>query len=165
MKWQSSIRRFSHIWLHPTRYEPKSFYILGYLLQPTIKIWRLGLFLPWKNCLSPPQNSKILQLKLIRMYPQVYNGGISPGQKWWRTILEIEISCGQMQRLSMHSTQSALIYFLLSFGVGWGVAGEDFFSFFLCSQHVSFPFPMCSHQTPNVFPMCSPKGVPNSASL
>jgi hypothetical protein len=93
------------------------------------------------GCLSPPQNSKILQLKLIRKYPQVYNGGISLGQKLVTNNFGNGNFMRPMQRLSMHSTQSALIYFLLSFGVGWGT-GEDFFSFFLCSQHVSFPFPM-----------------------
>jgi hypothetical protein len=48
-------------------------------------------------------------------------------------------------------TQGALILFSLTFwgggGVGWG---GGVFSFFLCSQHVSFKFPMCS---PRVFPI------------
>jgi len=49
-KWRSSIRWFSQIWLQ-TRYErifiKKSFYILGYLLEPTIKIrqiWAIFFF-------------------------------------------------------------------------------------------------------------------------
>jgi hypothetical protein len=52
VKQQSSIRRFSQIWLH-TRYEsrekkkrkkekPELFYILGYLLEIIIKFWRFG---------------------------------------------------------------------------------------------------------------------------
>jgi len=50
-------------------------------------------------------------------------------------------------------------YFSFKF---WVVRGpEDFFSFFLCSQHVPFKFSMGSHQVLNVFP----KGVPNSTSL
>jgi hypothetical protein len=43
LKWRSSIRWFSQIWLQ-TRYEnrkkPESFYILGYLPELIIKIWR-----------------------------------------------------------------------------------------------------------------------------
>jgi len=39
---------------------------------------------------------------------------ISPGQKWRQTVLEIEISCSQWEGSAC--TQSALIYFLLSFG-------------------------------------------------
>ncbi len=45
MKWWSSIRWFSQIWLH-TRYESRkkteSFYILGCLLELIIKIWWFG---------------------------------------------------------------------------------------------------------------------------
>jgi len=44
-----------------------------------------------------------------------------------------------MGRLSMHS--KCLDFFLLSFGAG-------IFSFFLCSQHVSFKFPMGSQYVP-----------------
>ncbi len=62
LNWRSSIREFSQIWLQ-TRYESRkktgSFYILGYLLELSIKIWRsgifcflksgeLGPFFPWK---------------------------------------------------------------------------------------------------------------------
>jgi hypothetical protein len=78
--------------------------------------------------------------------PPVNNGGISPGQKWWRTVIEIEISCSQWEGSAC--TQS--------FGWGGGGGGKDFFSFFLCSQHVPFKFPMGSHQFPNVFSLsCS----------
>jgi hypothetical protein len=63
----------------------------------------------------------------------------------------IEISCSQWERSAC--TQSALIFFLLSFGC-WG-GGRGF--------HFSFApnmFPSSSW-APNVFP----KGVPNSTSL
>jgi hypothetical protein len=85
-------------------------------------------------------------------------GGISLGQKWWRVILEIEISCNQWEGSAC--TQSALILFSFKFWVG---GKEDFFSFFLCSQHVPFKFPMGSHQVLNMFsrfPMCSPRTFP-----
>jgi hypothetical protein len=41
-KWQSSIRRFSQIWLQAkfeNIYFKTTFYIFGYLLKPCIKIW------------------------------------------------------------------------------------------------------------------------------
>ncbi len=31
-----------------------------------------------------------------------FAGGISPGQKWWQTLLEREISCSQWEGASMH---------------------------------------------------------------
>jgi hypothetical protein len=65
-----------------------------------------------------------------------------------------------MGRLSMHSKCFDFIFLILGEG-GRGGWGKDFFSFFLCSQHVPFKFPTCSHQVPNLFP----KGVPNSTSL
>jgi len=49
-----------------------------------------------------------------------------------------------MGRLSMHSK---CLNFAFKFWVG---GGEDFFSFFFCSQHVPFKFPICS---PMVFPI------------
>ncbi len=48
--------------------------------------------------------------------------------------------------------QYALVFFLLSFGLGGGGEGKIFFSFFVCSQHVPFKFPMGSHQVHNNFP-------------
>jgi len=68
----------------------------------------------------------------------------------------IEISCSQWEGSAC--TQSALIFFLLSFGC-LGVGGRGFFSFFLCSQHVPFKF-LGSQCVPQF-----PKGVPNSTSL
>jgi len=86
----------------------------------------------------------------INKYPLVYNGAISPGQKWWQTVLEIEISCSQWEALAC--AQSALIFFLLSFGRG-GL--RIFFIFSL--------FPTCLHQVLIMFsrfPMCSPRVFP-----
>jgi hypothetical protein len=78
----------------------------------------------------------------INKYPLVYNGGISPGQKWWQTVLEIEISCSQWEASAC--TQRALIFYLLSFGRGdWGF----FFIFPL--------FPTCLHQVLIRFLICS----------
>jgi len=77
-------------------------------------------------------------------------GGISPSQKWWQTVLEIEISCSQWEGAAC--TQSALFFFFsFKFWVGWlgGDDKNDFLSFFLCSQHVPFKFP-------NGFPIYSP---------
>ncbi len=85
-------------------------------------------------------------------------GVTSLSQKWWWTILEIEISCSQWEGSAC--TQSALILFLLSFGGG---GGGGVFSFFLCSQHVPCKFWMGSHQILNMFPgfpMCSPRVFP-----
>jgi hypothetical protein len=46
----------------------------------------------------PPQKNKLIILTLYTgISAPVYNGGISPGQKWWWTVLEIEISCGQWE--------------------------------------------------------------------
>ncbi len=71
--------------------------------------------------------------------PPVYNGGISPGQKWWRTILEIEILCSQWENLIRG----------LSFFFGGG--GEFLFS--SCSQSVPIKFSECSLR-------CSQKHIP-----
>ncbi len=92
----------------------------------------------------------------------VYNGGISLGQKWWWTVLDIEISCSQWEGSAC--IQNALIFFLLSFGFG----GGRIFSFSLCSQHVPFKFQMGSNQNPNrfhMFPMCSPRVFPIAPRL
>ncbi len=77
--------------------------------------------------------------------PPVYNGGISPGQKWWRTFLEHRNFMQPMGRLSMNS--KFLDYFLLSFFWAGGGGGGEFF-------HFSF-VPTCSLQVPNVFPIAS----------
>ncbi len=51
-------------------------------------------------------------------------------------------------------TQSALFFFLLCFGVGWGgvEGGKDFFSFFPTSQCVCTMFFSSSQWVPNIFP-------------
>jgi len=41
----------------------------------------------------------------------VYNRCISPGQKWWRTVLDIEISCTQWEGSAR--TQSALFFLFI----------------------------------------------------
>jgi hypothetical protein len=70
-------------------------------------------------------------------------GIISPGQKWWQTLLGREISWSQWEGPSMHS--KSLAFFHFKFRVG---GGKDFFSFFPGSQCIPtmFPwgFPSCS---------------------
>ncbi len=75
--------------------------------------------------------------------PPVCNVGISPGQKWWWTVLEIGNSCSQWEGSAC--TQRALIFFLLSFGLG----GRTFFIYVL--------FPSSPQCVPNMFPICSPR--------
>jgi len=90
----------------------------------------------------------------IKQVPPVSNGGISPGQKWWCTILEIEISCRQWEGSTC--PQSALNFFLLSFGGG---VGGGIFSFFLCSLQVPNGFPSGSQYIPK-FPLFSSRVFP-----
>jgi len=85
--------------------------------------------------------------------PQVYNGHFSPGQKWWRTALEIEISRSQpMGRLSIHS--KCLDFFSFK---SWGGGERIFFHFSFVPNMVPFKFPLCSiclHCVPRrVFPI------------
>jgi hypothetical protein len=79
-----------------------------------------------------------------------YNRGISPGWKWWQTILKIEISCSQ-----------------------WEGLGSLVFSFGFCRKGggvILFrgAFPICFHCVPDMFPssspssQCVPYDVPNS---
>jgi hypothetical protein len=76
---------------------------------------------------------------------------ISPGQKWWPTLLGSEISCSQWEGPNMHSR--CLTFFPFMFwGVGVGGGGRvfNFFPWFLmCSRYVHSKFPMGS-------PTCSP---------
>jgi hypothetical protein len=70
--------------------------------------------------------------------------GISPGQKWWPTLLGSEISCGQREGPSMHSR--CLTHFPFMF---WGLGGgEDQFVFFLGSQCVPTMFTLSSQWVP-----------------
>ncbi len=51
LKWWSSIRWFSQIWLYPryqSRKKPDPLYILGYLLELIIKIWQFGIIFSFK---------------------------------------------------------------------------------------------------------------------
>ncbi len=82
----------------------------------------------------------------INKYPQFYDGGISPGQKWWWTVLEHRNFMQSMGRLSMHS--KCLDFFSFKFWCGGG-----FFTFFLCSHHVPFAFPSGSHSVPKFLPL------------
>jgi len=78
-------------------------------------------------------------------YPQLIMGGISPGQKWWQTVLEHRnfMQPKPMGRLSVHS--KCLDFFSFNFWVGL----EDFFFLF---SFVPNMFPSSSHQVPNVYP-------------
>jgi len=58
--------------------------------------------------------------------PTVYSGGISPGEKWWWTVLEREISCSQWE--VSPCTHDGPGFFLFE----W-VGGEEFFKKFPCS--------------------------------
>ncbi len=72
---------------------------------------------------------------------------ISPGQKWWQTVLEIKVVCSQLQ--GSGCTQ------LLYFGVGGGGIQGFFFS---CSQCGPIIFTRVSHPVPKVlakFLICS----------
>jgi hypothetical protein len=71
---------------------------------------------------------------------------ISPGHKWWQTVLEIKVACSQWQG----SGCSQLLYF----GVGGGHRGI----YFSCSQCVTIIFTRGSHPAPKglaEFPICS----------
>ncbi len=82
---------------------------------------------------------------------------ISPGQKWWQTLLGREISCSQVECLSMHSR--CLASFPFKFG-GWG----GFFPLFPGSQCVHTMFPLSSQWVPIRFQIC-PQHVLHSTSL
>ncbi len=60
---------------------------------------------------------------------------ISPGQKWWWTVLGVEILCSQWEGLAC--THDGPCFFIL--GVGWGAA-ELFLVFSPCSQCVPLRF-------------------------
>jgi hypothetical protein len=71
--------------------------------------------------------------------PQISAYAISPGQKWWPTVLEIEISCSQWEGSTCTHERSS--FFLL--GGGGGI--RDFFVLFLL-------FPSSSQCVPTVVP-------------
>jgi len=64
--------------------------------------------------------------KAMQQVPTVYNGGISPGGKWWWTVLEREFSCSQWEGSAC--THDGPWFFLFE----W-VGGEGFLIFFPCS--------------------------------
>jgi hypothetical protein len=68
---------------------------------------------------------------------------ISPGQKWWQTILKIKVSCSQWEGSAC--THEAPSFFL--WGGGGGLEERDFL-FFPCSQSVPIVFPWDSQVVP-----------------
>jgi hypothetical protein len=66
-------------------------------------------------------------------YPRNYgaqNSALTISQKWWLTVLKIEISCSSMGRLSMHA-------WTIQFFSFWrGGGNKNFFVVFPCSQGV-----------------------------
>ncbi len=92
--------------------------------------------------------------------PQIFALAISPGQKWWPTVLEIEISCCEWERSACTHERSSFFLFER--------ANSDFFLFFPCSQCVSIKLSSSPHQVPKRFsnsqsvPRWVPQDVPNS---
>jgi hypothetical protein len=97
----------------------------------------------WNHWVANVNNDSESLRQINKLVPSVYIAGVSSGQKWGRTVLEIENSCSQWK------------------GSACGEEGGEFYSFFLCSQRVPFKFLMSSHQVLNAFPKC----VLNSTSL
>jgi hypothetical protein len=96
-------------------------------------------------------------------YPSIYDGGISPGQKWWQTVLKIEISCSQWEGSECNS-KCLFFFFFLSFKF---LMGEDFFFHF---SFVPITFSSCSQWVPIMFSIhslssqiCSPRVFPIAA--
>jgi hypothetical protein len=77
--------------------------------------------LPFATLPPPPPPQKKNKLIVLTLYrgisAPVYNGSISPGEKWWWTVLKIEISWSQGEGSAC--TQSALDFFSFKFW-GWG---------------------------------------------
>ncbi len=86
------------------------------------------------------------------MSPNFYALPISPGQKWWQTVLENRNLMQPMGRLNMHSLW-ALFFFPFGGGIRWG--SYSLFSFF-CVPNL---FPTCSIDIPQV-PMLFYKAFP-----
>ncbi len=79
---------------------------------------------------------------------------ITPGQKWWQTVLEIKVPCSKWK--AEHGLIRGPSFFFLGRGWGRGI----FFLFPL----VLIMFHMCSHDIPRVLNLF-PQNVPNSTSL
>ncbi len=107
----------------------KSFLKLSY--QPSFRVYGWFLVGMWEEyiILYPA-----IHWTWINNPNLVYNGGISPGQKWWWPVLEIEISCSPCKGSAC--IQSALIFFSFKFWVGKG-EGEFFFIFFVPNMFLS----------------------------
>ncbi len=78
---------------------------------------------------------------------------ISPGQKWWQTVLEIKVPCGQWK--AQNGLMSGPVFFFL------GRRRGGIFTFFPL-------FPSCSLCVPMRFPnfsSCSPKTIPLAPQL
>jgi len=76
--------------------------------------------------------------------------GVSPCQKWWRSLLGREISCSQWEGPSMRSRCLAFFPFMF-WGGGEGGGREIFFHF----SWLPNVFTLCSFQVPNGFPIFS----------
>jgi len=94
---------------------------------------------------------RLCQLQLLLLCPTVYAPAISPSQKWWPTVLEIEISCSQWEGSACYSWWAQ--FFSL-----WELF---FFFFFFCFLFlVPNVFATCSHHLFMGFPkfsICSPR--------
>ncbi len=127
-------------------------WVLSFLLAPSSNLSRRE-FQKWATPSAPPFPLFFFSWRGGEFFlgsletnknkdPQFIMGvPISPGQKWWWTVLEIEISCSQWEGSAC--TQSALIFFSFKF---WG-GGRRTFSF----SFVPNMFPWGYHK----FPMCS----------
>ncbi len=89
----------------------------------------------------------------ISLCPQNSAPAITPGQKWWQTVLEIEISYVANGK-AQHALMKGVVFSC------WGWGGRDFFCFSPCSQCVSNMFSSCSPRSRVV-----PQDVPNSTSI
>ncbi len=75
----------------------------------------------------------------VWLCPKIADPAISPGQKWWWTALEIEISCSQWEGSSCTHEWSSFFLFEK-------VGGEGFFVFSPCSPCVPIKFQKRSPQ-------------------
>ncbi len=90
---------------------------------------------------------------------------LAQAKKWWWTVLEIEISCSQWEGSAC--TQSALNFFLLSFGWvgGFGGRGRGFFFLFFFVPNIFPKFPMCSQREFSIAPHFNPRCFAQSPPL
>ncbi len=114
--------------------------------------FRCHFFLPLPINLLCPQSVYQTGGVLVPSFPDFtdnftmspnFCSGITPGQKWWPTVLGKRNPMQPMGRLSMHSCWA--LFFPFGSGVGWA---ELFFvcffpCFWMCSQRI-LKFPKCS---------------------